>query len=283
MGTQEKTNYKDTINLPSTNFSMKANLTMKEPEILRYWSSLNMYSALREKRKGQKKYVLHDGPPYANGHIHLGHVLNKTLKDFVVKFHSLDGFDCPYVPGWDCHGLPIEHQVVKSPGGQDVEDTLKIRKKCREYADKFIKIQKEEFERLGIFGDWEKPYLTMDTSYEAAILKSFRKLVERGFVYKKLRPIHWCCTCQTALAEAEVEHESKTSPSIFVKFRCEDDQGLKKPVYLLIWTTTPWTLPANRAVSVHDEQTYVFVDVGGEIWIMAETLVSQVAASQGEN
>ncbi|HXN07981.1 MAG TPA: class I tRNA ligase family protein, partial [Nitrospiria bacterium] len=192
-------NYKDSLNLPQTSFPMKANLTLREPETLRFWEEEKVYARLREKNPGRPLFILHDGPPYANGHIHIGHALNKILKDIIVKFKSMEGFNAPYVPGWDCHGLPIEHQVLKELGSKKKDmSPLEIRKKCRLYAEKFIEIQKEEFQRLGVMGDWSHPYLTMDFAYEAGILKELGKFIEKGGVYKGKKPVLWCLYCETA-------------------------------------------------------------------------------------
>lgn len=261
--------YKDTLNLPKTTFSMKANLSQKEPAILKMWEEKSLYGAIRAKRKGRKKFILHDGPPYANGHIHMGHVLNKTLKDIVVKFYTMKGCDSPYIPGWDCHGLPVEHQLFKEMGISKHEiDQVKFRRKARDYALKFVKIQKKEFERLGVLGDWENPYLTLDPKYEAAVVRAFGRLVEDGYVYKDLKPVNWCTTCETALAEAEVEYESHKSPSIYVKFKAKNE----KNTYFLIWTTTPWTLLGNVAIALHPEMSYASLAVENENWIMLESL-----------
>ena len=205
--------YKKTLNLPKTDFPMKGNLPEKEPHILAEWEKQNIYARIRQMRKGAPKYVLHDGPPYANGNIHIGHALNKTLKDIVVKFKTMRGYDSPYVPGWDCHGMPIEHQLFKEMNKtkHDV-DQLKFRKMAHEFAMKFVNIQKEEFKRLGVFGDWNEPYLTLTPDYEKEIVASFNKLAREGFVYHGLKPINWCARCETALAEAEVEYEDHLSP-----------------------------------------------------------------------
>lgn len=262
-------NYKDTLNLPKTSFSMKANLVSKEPLILKSWKESDIYGAIRKKRKNKKKFILHDGPPYANGHIHMGHVLNKTLKDIVVKFHTMQGFDSPFVPGWDCHGLPVEHQLFKELKISKYDiDQVRFRKKAKEYALKFVRIQKEEFERLGIFADWERPYLTLDPKYEAGVVRSFGLLAKEGYLYRDLKPVNWCTTCETALAEAEVEYEKHVSPSVYVKFRAASDDKM----YLIIWTTTPWTLLGNVAIAVHPEREYAVLEVDGEEWMMLASL-----------
>jgi isoleucyl-tRNA synthetase len=282
--------YKATLNLPKTDFPMKANLPLREPELLASWEKERLYEQIQEAGKGRPLYVLHDGPPYANGRIHIGHALNKILKDIIIKSKTMAGYQVPYVPGWDCHGLPIEHQVLKELGDKKKTlDTPAIRKLCREYAEKFYTIQREEFQRLGILGDWQQPYLTMNPGYEATIIREFGKFVERGGVYKGLKPVLWCTADQTALAEAEVEYEDHTSPSIYVKFPLvtsprvlsQTFSGISFPldiksVSVVIWTTTPWTLPANQAVCLHAEIDYAFVQVGDEVLIVAEKLLESV-------
>lgn len=278
------TDYKDTLNLPKTEFPMKANLSEREPQMVAEWDRAGIYQKALALRRGKKKFILHDGPPYANGHVHLGTAFNKILKDFVVRSRSMMGYNTPYVPGWDCHGMPIEHQVVKNLGERAKEASLvDIRHRCRAYAQKYFQIQREEFRRLGCMGDWANPYLTMSHQYEASIIGALEDLIKGGFIYRGLRPIHWCPTCQTALAEAEVEYGEHTSPSIYVKFLLEDDSALKKkaglkgkPVYLVIWTTTPWTIPANLAIALHPDFPYVLVDAGSEVWVVAEGLLDQV-------
>jgi isoleucyl-tRNA synthetase len=280
--------YKSTLNLPKTDFPMKANLPQREPELLASWEKERLYERIQEAGKGRPRYMLHDGPPYANGRIHIGHALNKILKDIIVKSKTMAGFQAPYVPGWDCHGLPIEHQVLKDLGEKKKTlDAMAIRKLCREYAEKFYKIQREEFQRLGVLGDWQNPYLTMNHAYEATIVREFGAFVERGGVYKGLKPVLWCTQDQTALAEAEVEYEDHTSPSIYVKFPVAGGSaavaarfpGLKLPsdVSIVIWTTTPWTLPANQAVCLHADIDYAFVQVGSEVLILAQKLLDNVA------
>ncbi len=260
-----KSGYKDTINLPVTDFPMKANLPAREPAILERWRAMDLYGLLRKDGKGRPSYVLHDGPPFANGNIHLGHALNKILKDVVVRHRSMTGFDAPYVPGWDCHGLPIEHAVNKELEG--VTDAVRIRAHCAAYAQKYIDIQREQFKRLGILGDWERPYVTMEPGYEAEILRGFAILVEKGLVYEALRPVYWSTGCQTALAEAEVEYQDRTDVSVYVRFALEE-----KKHFLVIWTTTPWTLPANLAVAVHPDFNYVYLkDDQNDVYVVAET------------
>ena len=281
--TEKPKSYKDTLNLPRTKFSMKANLPQREPEMLKKWEEADIYKTIIDERKASdKQFILHDGPPYANGHIHVGHVLNKMLKDICVKYHTMNGKYAPYVPGWDCHGLPVEHQLFKELGITKHEiDKVKFRKKAHDYAVKFVKIQAEEFKRLGIFGEWDNPYLTLTKSYEADILFALADLYEKGYIYKDLKPVNWCKTCETALAEAEVEHNDKTSPSIYVKFASSEKVG-SLPTYFVIWTTTPWTLLANVAVAVHPEFTYAAIEVDGEVWIVAEDLVDRLIAKAGK-
>jgi isoleucyl-tRNA synthetase len=275
--------YKTTLNLPKTAFPMKANLIQSEPQMLAWWEQIGIYKRLREVSADRPKWILHDGPPYANGHIHLGHVLNKVLKDVIVKARAMSGFNAVYVPGWDCHGLPIEHQVDKELGldkaSTDVRramDPVEKRRRCREYAQKFIDIQREEFKRLGVFGDWQNPYLTMAPAYQAVIAREFGRFVGRGLVYKGLKPVHWCMHCKTALAQAEVEYEEQRTPSVYVKFpliaALPGVANAPRPS-LVVWTTTPWTLPANLAVAVHGDEPYVALETGGETLIVAAKLM----------
>ena len=234
------TNYKELLNLPKTSFPMKGNLPQREPQMLDAWAEQDIYEKIRDASQGRTKYVLHDGPPYANGHIHLGTVLNKILKDIVVKSKQMAGFDAVYVPGWDCHGLPIEHQVDKELGRKRFEiDAVQKRKMCREYAEKYIDIQRDEFKRLGVFGDWERPYLTMSYDYEAATVRELARFIERGGVYLGLKPVHWAPGLRTALAEAEVEYEDITTPSIYVKFPVSDNQLSEWAEKIPIWARPP--------------------------------------------
>ena len=266
---------------------MKGNLPNREPEFVARWAKQGLYQRIQDSRTGKPLYVLHDGPPYANGHIHIGHALNKILKDIIVKSRTMEGMRAPYVPGWDCHGLPIEHQVTKQLGEKKKGmSATELRRQCREYADKFWNIQRDEFERLGVLGDWERPYLTMDKAYEATIIREFGKFVEQGVVYKGLKPVLWCTQDQTALAEAEVEYMDHTSPFVYVKFPFDTASrerlglvGLAgvRNVSIVIWTTTPWTLPANQAIAMHSEIDYAFVRVGDEVLVMAEKLVEEVS------
>ena len=273
--------YKQTLNLPATAFPMKANLSQKEPEQLQQWEERKLYEETRDASSGRPPFILHDGPPYANGYIHIGTALNKILKDFIVRSRQMGGFDAVYVPGWDCHGLPIEHNVEKELGSRKKEmSQAEIRKHCRTYAEKFIDIQRDEFKRLGVQGDWEEPYLTMNYPYEAIIAKECCKFALNGSLFRSKKPIYWCCSCQTALAEAEIEYKDDTSPSIFVKFPVLDDLSPLLPelsgrkVFVVIWTTTPWTLPANLAIALHPDFTYAAVETGsGEVLILARDLV----------
>ena len=259
---------------------MRANLPQKEPAMLKEWGEKDIYAMITKARHGSERVVLHDGPPYANGNIHMGHVLNKILKDMVVKFYTMKGFDSPFVPGWDCHGLPVEHQLFKElKMSKDQIPQSKFRSKAKDYALKYVKIQKEEFKRLGVFGDWEKPYLTLDPKYEAVIVRSFARLVKDGYIYRDLKPVNWCTTCETALAEAEVEYEDRSSPSIYVKFRIQKSEVRgQKETYFIIWTTTPWTLLGNVGIAVHPDMDYVFLDVDGEEWVMLEALATEAMA-----
>ncbi len=271
--------YKESLNLPKTDFPMKANLTKKEPEMIKKWERENIFFKIIENRDKNKKWILHDGPPYANGHIHMGHALNKILKDIIIKFRSMQGFYSYYIPGWDCHGLPIEHEVDKKLGKDRFKKSvLEKRKLCREYAEKFVNIQRDEFKRLGVFGDWENPYLTMSYEYEAIIARELGKFFKNGSVYKSKKPVYWCYSCVTALAEAEVEYKDEFSPSIYVKFKVIDNLEEKFPelkgkdVYVVIWTTTPWTLPANVAIALHPEFKYSAIENKEEVYILAKDL-----------
>jgi isoleucyl-tRNA synthetase len=277
--------YKKTLSLPQTSFPMKANLREKEPEMLKFWADNDIYRAMIESRDGAPRYVLHDGPPYANGHLHMGHALNKILKDIIVKSRHLAGYQAPYVPGWDCHGLPIEHKVsqeLKAKGKENLP-AVTVRRLCRDYAKKFVDIQRKEFRRLGVFGDWDDPYLTMRPAYEAATAQALCDFVERGSVYRGKKPIHWCLSCRTALAEAEVEYADETSPSVFVRFPLTDPKvkgvfPMADPAktYVVIWTTTPWTLPDNMAVAAHPEFDYALVAAGDSHYVLARELLDSV-------
>ncbi len=279
---------KRTVNLPKTHFPMKANLPAAEPKTLDHWEATRLYQRLRESRAGRPLWVLHDGPPYANGNIHLGTAFNKILKDFIVKSKSMAGFDAPYVPGWDCHGLPIEFKVDQQLGKRKASMTIaEIRAECRAYAAKFVELHRTEFKRLGVLGRWDTPYLTMSPEYEAVIAQAFVDFLEGGYVYKGLKPVHWCIKDRTALAEAEVEYENHASPSIYVRFKLASDPAALDPalagkdVYCLIWTTTPWTIPANLAISFNPRFEYVAVDTPQGITVVAEGLLPQVAEALG--
>ncbi|MGA7462730.1 MAG: isoleucine--tRNA ligase [Candidatus Korobacteraceae bacterium] len=273
---------KSTLNLPKTDFPMKANLPKNEPKMLERWERMRIYDRMREAHKGQPIYVLHDGPPYANGPIHLGTALNKTLKDFVVKSRNMSGFDAPYVPGWDCHGLPIEIKVDDQLGRKKLDmDPLAVREECRKYATKFLNLQRSQFIRLGGLGRWERPYSTMDPQYESVILETFYKCYEQGLVYKGLKSVYWCIFDKTALAEAEVEYEMHTSPSIWVRYALTSDPAkidaslAGKKAATIIWTTTPWTLPASMAVTFAADAEYVALDTGEWVYIVAKALAQQ--------
>ncbi|MBM4048591.1 MAG: class I tRNA ligase family protein, partial [Planctomycetes bacterium] len=281
--------YSKTVNLPQTKFAMKADLLRKEPEIQKRWDQQDLYGLMRKARAGAPKYVLHDGPPYPTGDLHIGTGLNKILKDFIVRYRTMRGCDAPYIPGWDCHGLPIEHQVMREAGEEAKRlDKAEIRKRCKKYAERFVKLQKHQFKALGVSGDWERPYLTLQPEYEAGILEVFGKLVEGGYVYRALKSIHWCMKCETALAEAELEYADEKSPSIYVNFRMLDSVKdlfgavVGDDVFMLIWTTTPWTLPANMAIALHKDAEYAAVRYANpktgrsEVTILADRLADPV-------
>ncbi len=275
---------KATLNLPHTEFPMKANLPQNEPARLAAWEDSRLYEQIRAARKGAPIYLLHDGPPYANGPIHLGHAMNKCLKDFVVKTKTMAGYDSPYVPGWDCHGLPIEIKVDEQLGRRKLElPAVEVLRACREYAQKYVDLQSTQFQRLGVFGQFDRPYLTMSNSYEARILETFFEFLDRGFVYKGLKPVYWCIHDRTALAEAEVEYEMHTSPSVYVRYAMTSDPAVldgaltDKQVNTIIWTTTPWTLPASLAVAFHPEFEYVALESDGKVYIVAESLAKAIA------
>ena len=280
--------YSKTVNIPKTAFPMKANLVKREPETLKKWAEANIYKKILNERIDDKIYILHDGPPYANGSIHMGTSLNKIIKDVIVKHKSMYGFKTLYVPGWDCHGLPIELHVSKDLGDKCREmPKIDIRKKCRIYANKYVNIQMEEFKRLGVFGDFDNPYLTMSEGYETKIVEIFGKIFEKGYIYKNKKPIYWCSTCVTALAEAEVEYDNHTSPSIYVKFKADPstisfDKVNKDSVYVVIWTTTPWTLPANLASCFHPNFPYSAYKFGDEYYIVADGLVDEIVNITGK-
>ncbi len=275
---------KKTINLPKTAFPMKANLPQNEPKMLERWQQMGIYERIREARKGKDRYILHDGPPYTSGPIHMGTALNKCLKDFIVKSKTMSGFDAPYVPGWDCHGLPIEIKVDKELGGKKLQMAPSaVRAACRKYAQKFLDLQRTQFKRIGVFGRFDRPYATMNPQYESVVLSTFFSFYENGFVYKGLRAVYWCMHDETALAEAEVEYENHTSSTVYVKYALLDDPATidavlaGKKVSTIIWTTTPWTLPASMAVAFHPDADYVALESGGEVYIVASQLASEVA------
>jgi len=274
--------YKNTLNLPKTDFPMKADLPKREPALLEKWAKENIYENILKNRQSASKYILHDGPPYANGDIHIGHALNKTLKDIIIKFKTMRGFASAYVPGWDCHGLPVEHALFKELGITKYQiGQVEFRQKAYDYALKFVNKQKDQFIRLGIFADWQNPYLTLLPEYEEGIISSLEDLVSKGYIYRGLKPVNWCFKCETALAEAEVEYENHTSPSIFVKFALDENKVTQKDGFLLIWTTTPWTLMANVAVAVHPEFLYNYVRTEKGDLIIASDLLSKVLAQAG--
>ncbi len=288
---QEKINYKDTLNLPRTNFPMKANLQQKEPVIQKSWEKENLFAKIREKNRDREKFLFHDGPPYANGPIHLGHLLNKVLKDLVVRSKIMEGFNVEFVPGWDCHGLPIEHKVLKELGEDAASmPALSIRRNCSKYARKYVKTQSKQMIRLGTIGDYEKPYLTMTPDYEAGVLEAFSQLLEKGLVYRDLKPVHWSIENRTALAEAELEYHEREDKSVYVLFEIDDpsllppslNTGQAEKIYLIIWTTTPWTLPANLAVAVAPKGRYgLYRSQEGKSLIIGEALCEEVFSKSG--
>ena len=280
------TDYKATLLLPKTDFPMRAELPKREPSFLAKWNEEKIYARILAARKGKTSFVLHDGPPFANGDAHMGHALNMVLKDIVLKYHNMSGHYAPFVPGWDCHGLPIEHKVMKELGAEET-DPIKIREKCEATARHFIGVQREQFKRLGVFGDWENPYLTLDPAYEAETIRVFATLVGKNLVYQGLRPVLWSTGCQTALAEAEIEYKEKVDPAIYVKFPLTAEAAQKFPelkeASLLIWTTTPWTLPANLAVAVSPHLEYAVVQLSDDSkFIMLNSLVSGITSKLPE-
>lgn len=276
--------YKKTLNLPQTDFPMRGNLPNREPEMQRWWDEVKIYEQVQQSRKGQPKYILHDGPPYANGDIHIGHALNKILKDFIVRFRSLQGYDAPYIPGWDTHGLPIEHAVTtKKKVDRKKMDPVPFRQQCEAYAWSFIEKQRDQFKRLGVRGDWENPYVTLDPQYEAQQIRVFGEMVKKGHIYRGYRSIYWSPSSESALADAEIEYQDKRSPSIYVRFPVQEGNGVLpvENTYVVIWTTTPWTLPANLGIAVHPDITYTIVQNGDEKLVMAEELVDSVMQLAG--
>ncbi|MGA6974446.1 MAG: class I tRNA ligase family protein, partial [Candidatus Binatus sp.] len=296
-----ETDYKSTLKLPRTDFPMKANLPKREPEMLKHWDETDLYARLMEARKDAQSWVLHDGPPYANGRVHLGTALNKILKDFVVRSRSMLGYRTPFVPGWDCHGMPIEYKVSRDLGDKArTTSKLELRKLCRAEAEKWIDLQRSDFRRLGVIGDWFKPYLTMAPEYDAAEIRVLRKMVENGYVYRGRRPVHWCFDCRSALAEAEVEYRDHVSPSIYVAFAFNSnlhDAGILAAeandraelsaahkagkLSAVIWTTTPWTLPANLGISLNETFEYVALKAGDHYYVVASRLAASVEKECG--
>jgi isoleucyl-tRNA synthetase len=280
-----KTDLKKTVHLPRTDFPMKANLAQLEPKLLALWEETRLYHRISAARAGRPTYILHDGPPYANGAIHLGTAFNKVVKDFIVKLKTMEGYDSPYVPGWDCHGLPIEIQVDTQLGAKKAAmSPVQVRAVCRRYAEKYVDLQRKDFIRLGVFGRWEDPYLTMSAEFEAVIAGAFVDFLDRGYIYKGLKPVHWCMHDQTALAEAEIEYENDPSPSIWVRFKLTNPEAIGvagQNVYGLIWTTTPWTIPANLAIAYHPKFKYAAVEAGGGVYIVAEDLLAATAEACG--
>jgi isoleucyl-tRNA synthetase len=271
--------YKNTLNLPQTGFAMKADLVTREPQRLEKWAKANLYARIQAQRAHAQKFILHDGPPFANGDVHIGTALNKIVKDFIVKYQTLRGKNAPYVPGWDCHGLPIEFKVTQEmrKQGQTAADPATIRKACEVYARKYIDLQRTQFKRLGVLGDWDNPYLTLNKQYEADELRLISELVEKGFVYRGKKPVYWSIPARTALAEAEVEYHDHVSQSVYVKFPVVGQPGTS----ILIWTTTPWTLPANLAVAYNTTFSYSEVQVGSEKYILYSGLLNTVAQKCG--
>lgn len=267
--------YGKTLNLPETEFPMRGNLPQKEPGILTQWEKEDVYHQSLALREGQPTYILHDGPPYANGDIHLGHALNKVLKDIIIKYHTMAGYQCPYIPGWDTHGLPIEQRAIKALGlNRKQTHVTEFRDKCKEFALQFVNIQREEFKRLGVRGDWDHPYITLKPEYEAVQIGIFGEMAQKGYIYKGLKPVYWCPECETALAEAEVEYADHKSPSIYVKFAVKDSKGkVPQDAFFVIWTTTPWTIPANVAICLNADFTYCLLKVNGEKWIVGKPLL----------
>ncbi len=275
-----KGKYDGTLNLPRTDFPMRANLPKREPEIEAFWENNEIYQKVQKKNNGRPMFILHDGPPYANGDIHLGHTLNKVLKDIIVKHKSMTGFNSPYVPGWDTHGLPIEQQAIKDMGlDRHRTDVVEFRKHCKEYALKYLDIQRKQFKRLGVRGDWENPYITLAPEFEAVQIKVFGEMAKKGYIYKGLKPVYWCGGCETALAEAEIEYSDKVSPSIYVKFPVKEGKGLiPEDAFVIIWTTTPWTIPANTGISIHPDFEYVLVEAADEKYLIAKGMLEEVSS-----
>ncbi|MEG1537769.1 MAG: class I tRNA ligase family protein, partial [Clostridiales bacterium] len=271
----QTTEYGKTLNLPQTDFPMRGNLPQKEPDILAKWQEMDIYHLVQAKNAEKPKFILHDGPPYANGAIHLGHALNKILKDMVIKYKAMSGYAAPYVPGWDTHGLPIEQKAIKDLGlNRDKVSKVEFREHCKNYALKYVTSQSLEFQRLGVTGDWQNPYYTLMPDYEAIQLGAFGEMAKKGYVFKGLKPVYWCPSCETALAEAEVEYADHKSASIHVKFQVKDGKGLlPTDAYIIIWTTTPWTIPANMGICLHPDFTYALLGIKGEKWLIAKEMI----------
>ena len=274
---------KETLNLGKTNFAMRANLPVKEVSLQEEWKEADIYSKIQLKNEGKPSYILHDGPPYANGKVHMGHALNKVTKDFIVRYKSMNGFSAPYIPGWDTHGLPIESALTKNEGiDRKKYSVADFRRMCEEYALKQVDAQRETFKRLGVTGEWDHPYLTLQPEYEAAQLRIFGKMAEKGYIYKGLKPIYWSPSSESSLAEAEVEYQDVTSPTIYVAFKVKDTKGVvDEKAEFVIWTTTPWTIPANLGISVKPDATYVAVNVAERQFIVAKELLEKVAQEIG--
>ena len=273
--------YGKTLNLPKTDFPMRGQLPKREPDIQKWWDDIDIYRQVQERQKGKPKFVLHDGPPYANGDIHIGHALNKILKDMIVRFRTMQGYDAPYVPGWDTHGLPIEQAIIKKEKLDRKNIPVnEFRKMCAEYAMKYLNIQRQQFKRLGVRGDWEDPYISLKPEYEAAQIRVFGEMAKKGYIYRGMKSVYWSPSSETALAEAEIEYKDKRSPSIYVKFPVKNGNGVvpERDAFVVIWTTTPWTIPANLAIALHEDFTYALVRAGGEQLVMARELVEQVMA-----
>ena len=280
--------YNQTLNLPKTDFPMRAGLPQREPAFLEEWQTQQTYKKLQEKNAGRPQYVLHDGPPFSNGNIHMGTAMNKVLKDFIIRYKSISGFQAPYIPGWDNHGMPIESAIIKKNKLNRKEMSIpEFRNACHKFADDFVHIQMEQFKRLGVLGDWEHPYTTMDPAFESVEVKVFGEMYKKGYIYKGLKPVYWCPVDETALAEAEIEYADDDCTSIYVKFAVKDDKGklssygdLSK-MYFVIWTTTTWTLPGNRAIALNPYESYVLVKAGEEMYIVAEALMDKTMAAGG--
>ncbi len=294
MDSRDKVDYRETLQLPRTELPMRANLSRREPEFLRRWDEERMYERLQElgRAKNRPTFILHDGPPYANGDIHIGTAFNKILKDIVVRSHSMAGYHAPYVPGWDTHGLPIEHAIISTRNiDRHAMDPVEFRRLCREYALHYVDVHREQFRRLGVWGDWENPYLTLAPEYEARQIEVFGEMARRGYIYRGQKPVYWCAHCETALAEAEIEYHDHRSPSVYFTFPVVDGKGLLPDARgeagegelaaVVAWTTTPWTIPANMAVALHPELSYVLVESDRGRLLLAEELLGRVAEETG--